>query len=145
MSDSAAVRATSAFYASSPGLRLFRGVLGASERLWPALAVRAAARLFVTPLPPRWLQPRHRWSAEWQSQRWPFEQASLTLYTRGLAPSVPVVVLVHGWGGQARQMLALADALGNQGLAVVLLEMPAHGRNAGRVSNLPQFDGHSIT
>lgn len=139
MSDTAAVRATTAFYQSSPGVRLFRWALAASERLWPALTVRAAARLFVTPMPPRWLQPRRRWSADWQTQRWPFEQASLTVYTRGAAAGAPTALLLHGWGGHAGQMLALADSLGNQGLNVVLLEMPAHGRNAGRVSNLPQF------
>src|SRR6185369_14360175 len=51
----------------------------------------------------------------------------------------PVVLLVHGWGGDARQMLPLAEALAQQGLRPVLLEMPAHGRSAGTVSNLPQF------
>jgi pimeloyl-ACP methyl ester carboxylesterase len=137
--NAAAVQATSTFYRSSPGLRLFRWLLGTSEQLWPALSVRAATRLFATPLPPRWLQPRQRWSDDWHIERWPFEQASLTLYTRGAEFGAPTVLLVHGWGGQARQMLALADALSQQGLGVVLLEMPAHGRNAGHVSNLPQF------
>jgi len=137
--QAAAVQATSTFYQSSPGVRLFRWLLGASEQLWPALSVRAATRLFATPLPPRWLQRTHRWSDDWHVERWPFEQASLTLYTRGAEFGAPTVLLVHGWGGQARQMLALADSLSQQGLGVVLLEMPAHGRNAGRVSNLPQF------
>jgi predicted alpha/beta hydrolase family esterase len=36
-------------------------------------------------------------------------------------------------------MLALAQALGQQGMRPVIVEMPAHGRNAGSVSNLPQF------
>ena len=134
-----AVQATSAFYRSSPGVRLFRLALTAAQRLWPALGVRAAARLFATPLPPRWTQRQHRWDASWHVQRWPFEQAGLTLYSRGAEPGRPTVLLVHGWGGNARQMLALADSLAQQGLGTVLLEMPAHGRSAGRVSNLPQF------
>jgi pimeloyl-ACP methyl ester carboxylesterase len=137
--NAAAVQATSTFYQSSPGLRMFRWLLGTSEQLWPALSVRAATRLFATPLPPRWLQPKHRWGDDWHVQRWAFEQASLTLYARGAEFDAPTVLLVHGWGGSARQMLALADALSRQGLGVVLLEMPAHGRSAGRVSNLPQF------
>jgi len=69
---------------------------------------------------------------------WPFERASLTLYTRATTPGA-VVLLVHGWGGHAGQMLALADALTAQGLQPVLVEMPAHGRSGGGVSNLPQF------
>ncbi len=134
-----ALEATSAFYQSSPGIRLFRLVLGTSQRLWPALAVRAAYRLFGTPLPPRWLARRTRWDASWKVERWPFENASVTLYSQSIAPHGPVVLLFHGWGGHARQMLPLAQALAQQGLRPVLVEMPAHGGSDGFVSNLPQF------
>jgi pimeloyl-ACP methyl ester carboxylesterase len=133
------LQATSAFYASSPGIRLFRLALGASQRLWPALAVRAAAALFLTPLPPKWLQRRKLWDASWRIEAWPFEGASVTLYSRPVAPHGPVVLLAHGWGGHAGQMLALADALAQQGLRPVLLEMPAHGRSAGLQTTLAQF------
>lgn len=130
---------TAAYYGASPTTKLFRWGLGASERLWPALAVRAAHRLFGTPLPPKWLSRRRSWGPDWRMNRWAFEDASLTLYTRPVAPHGPVVLLAHGWGGHAGQMLALADALQAQGLRPVLLEMPAHGRSAGSTSNLPQF------
>ncbi|MES3001650.1 MAG: alpha/beta hydrolase [Pseudomonadota bacterium] len=133
------LEATSAFYQASPGLRLFRFALGASQRLWPALAVRAALRLFGTPLPPKWLARRTHWDASWKIESWPFEAASLTVYSQPVAPHGPVVLLVHGWGGQARQMLALADTLAQHGMKPMLLELPAHGRSAGSVSNLPQF------
>lgn len=133
------LEATAAFYNTSPVTRLFRWGLGASQRLWPALAVRVAYRLFGTPLPPRWLARRRVWPADWAISVWPFEDASITLYTRPVAPHGPVVLLVHGWGGHAGQMLALADSLQAQGLRAVILEMPAHGRSAGPTSNLPQF------
>jgi pimeloyl-ACP methyl ester carboxylesterase len=107
--------------------------------MWPALAVRAAYRLFGTPLPPRWLARRTVWDASWKVERWPFEDASVTVYSQPVAPHGPVVLLLHGWGGQARQMLPLAQALAQQGLRPVLVDMPAHGRSTGSVSNLPQF------
>jgi pimeloyl-ACP methyl ester carboxylesterase len=122
---------------NGPFLRLLRLGLGASQRLWPGLAVRAACRLFGTPL--RALDRRRAAPAGWLVTHWPFERASLTVYTRPSAGDGPVVLLVHGWGGHAGQMLALASALEAQGLQPVLLEMPAHGRSAGTVSNLPQF------
>ncbi len=135
-----AAESTSAFYhEAGAGLRLFRFALGASQRLWPALAVRAAYRLFATPLPPKWLSRRVPWDASWRIERWRLEQASVTIYSPAAAPPGPVVLLVHGWGGHARQLLPLAQALAQQGLRPVLLEMPAHGRSAGTVSNLPQF------
>jgi len=46
---------------------------------------------------------------------------------------------VHGWGGSARQLLPLAEALAQHGFRPVLLELPAHGRSDGVTSNLPQF------
>lgn len=134
-----ALESTSVFYSSSPGLRLFRLALGTSQRLWPALAVRAAYRLFATPFPPKWLTRRTHWDAGWRIERWPFERAAVTVYSRPVASHGPVVLLVHGWGGHARQMLPLAEALGQHGLRPVLVEMPAHGRSTGSVSNLPQF------
>jgi pimeloyl-ACP methyl ester carboxylesterase len=133
------LEATSAYYQASPGIRLFRLALGTSQKLWPALAVRAAQRLFVTPLPPKWLNRRRPWDAGWRIEHWPFENADLTVYSLPVAPHGPVALLAHGWGGHARQMLPLAESLAQQGLRPVIVEMPAHGRSAGAVSNLPQF------
>lgn len=130
---------TAAYYGASPATKLFRWGLGASQRFWPALAVRAAYRLFGTPLPPKWLSRRRAWSPDWRINTWSFEDASLTVYERPVAPHGPLVLLAHGWGGHAGQMLALADSLQARGLRPVLLEMPAHGRSAGATSNLPQF------
>ncbi|MBA2960603.1 MULTISPECIES: alpha/beta fold hydrolase [Ramlibacter] len=138
-SPASALQATSTFYAASPGLRWLRLALAATQRLWPALAVRVALRIFGTPLPPRWLQRRSGWDRGWQHERWPFEDGTLTLYTRPGAAAGPLVLLVHGWGGEAGQMLPLADALAAAGLQPVLLDLPAHGRSAGTRSNLPQF------
>ncbi|SFM77440.1 alpha/beta hydrolase [Variovorax sp. OV329] len=132
----------SRYYDASPGIRVFRLALGAAQRLWPALAVRAAYRLFGTPLPLRWLRGRSRWDAHWRIESWPFESAGLTLYAPADAPladDAPTALLVHGWGGHAAQMRPLAEALLEQGLRPVILEMPAHGRSAGSNSNLPQF------
>jgi pimeloyl-ACP methyl ester carboxylesterase len=134
-----ALEATSAFYQASPGIRLFRMALGASQRLSPGLAVRAACKLFLTPLPPKWLNRRKSWDASWRIESWPFEKESLTIYSQAAAPHGPVVLLVHGWGGHAGQMVALAETLAGRGLRPVILEMPGHGRSAGSESTLPQF------
>lgn len=133
------LEATSAFYNASRMTRLFRFGLAASERIWPALAVRAACRLFGTPLPPRWLNRRRSWPTDWHIEQWPFENASVTLYAPTNSPPDRVVLLLHGWGGHAGQMLALADRLRSQGLLPVIVEMPAHGRSSGATTNLPQF------
>jgi len=130
---------TAGYYQGNVGLRVFRAVLGTSQKLWPALGVRAAVRLFCTPLPPKWLQRRRGWDASWRMEPWRFEDCTLTVYAPAAAPHAPVALLVHGWGGHAGQMLPLANALAAQGLRPVLVDMPAHGRSAGSTSTLPQF------
>ncbi|MDE2616309.1 MAG: alpha/beta fold hydrolase [Burkholderiales bacterium] len=132
--------AGASYYGNSALVRLARLGLSLSQQLWPGLAVRAAQHLFSTPLPPRWLRRPRAWPAHWQIERWPFERAGLTLYRDStVAGDAPAVLLVHGWGGHAGQMLPLVAALAAQGLQALILEMPAHGRSAGSTSNLPQF------
>lgn len=131
------------YYSASPLMRAMRFGLGASQRLWPALGVRAAYRVFGTPLPPKWLYRGQHPGTDWRREAWSFEDANLGIYHLAAqdsgAESAPVVLLVHGWGGHAGQMLPLAQAIAAEGLRPVLLEMPAHGRSAGTASNLPQF------
>ena len=139
MSPSNTLQATSHYYGDSAVLRLLRTALAAAERLSPALAVRAAYRLFGTPLPLRRLGRDATPAGAWRTERWPFEDAEITVYAPAAQPHGPTVLLLHGWGGHARQMLPLADVLASRGLRPVLVDLPAHGGSRGRVSNLPQF------
>lgn len=137
--NSTSLQTASAYYQANPGTRWLRWALTLSERVWPALAVRGAYRVFGTPLPSKWLHRRQPDLARWRITRLPFEDASLTLYQPPPGPHGPVVVLLHGWGGYAAQMLPLAQALSAQGLRPLLVDLPAHGRSEGSTSNLPQF------
>ncbi|MES3021411.1 MAG: alpha/beta fold hydrolase [Pseudomonadota bacterium] len=129
--------ATTAFYRTVPGVGMLRVVLALLQRLWPALAMRAACRLFLTPLPPKWLVRGKSRNHGWQVRQLPFENASVTMHVHD--GEGPVVLLAHGWGGHAGQFKAMASALAEAGLRPVIMEMPAHGRSAGLQSNLPQF------
>jgi pimeloyl-ACP methyl ester carboxylesterase len=137
--DTTSLKTASAYYEASPTTRWLRRALSLSERLWPALAVRGAYRLFCTPLPPKWLNRRQPALATWTPAVWPFEDASITLYQPPPSPPGPVVLLLHGWGGHAAQMHTLARAMLAQGLQPMLADLPAHGRSQGSTSNLPQF------
>lgn len=139
MSHTNALQATSNFYGGGAALRLMRTALVAAERLWPALAVRAAHRVFGTPLPLRRLGRDATPTGAWRTERWPFEDAEITVYGSAAGLHGPTVLLLHGWGGHARQMLPLAEVLAARGLRPMLVDLPAHGGSRGRVSNLPQF------
>ncbi len=143
MMDAGALRSaaesTSAYYRTIPGVGLLRLALGAIQRLWPALAVRAASALFLTPLPPKWINRGKAWGQGWRRETWPFENTTLTVYALWGAPESAVALLAHGWGGHAGQMRPLAEALAAQGLRPVIVEMPGHGHSAGWQSTMPQF------
>jgi pimeloyl-ACP methyl ester carboxylesterase len=129
----------SAFYAGSRAAQALGATLRALEALAPEWAIRAALRLFFTPLPWKFAM-RRAVPAPWAIQTWPFEGVTLTSYRRrGLEPDRPVVLLVHGWAGGGLQMRALGDALAEAGFDPVLLDFPAHGRSSGWRSTLPQF------
>jgi uncharacterized protein len=54
--------------------------------------------------------------------------------------SSPAVVLLHGWGGNASNLLPAAQALHGAGYAVLLMESRNHGRSdADDHSSLPRF------
>lgn len=135
---------TAAYYAAHGPLRAprtLRLALTWCERAVPALAARAAVRLFCTPLPLRPRRPRPM--PGWHSETLPFDGASLALHhlpaALGARQAKGTALLVHGWGGHAGQLVALADVLAADGWAVVALELPAHGAARGRTSHLPQF------
>ncbi len=129
--------ATTAYYRTVPGVGAMRVALAFLQHLWPAMAMRAACRLFLTPMPPKSMVRGKAWHANWTMRQLPFEQASITLYDQPGAGAA--VLLVHGWGGHGRQMATLAAALAAAGLRPVIVELPAHGRSAGTQTNLPQF------
>ncbi len=136
------IQATTVYYDKNPFTQLLRWTLATTETLWPRLAIRFATRLFSTPLPHKWSHARRAWDNSWTLESCSFENASVTLYADQSTQSNlagPYVLLVHGWGGRAAQMLPLASAMRAQGLRPILLELPAHGRSQGTQSNLPQF------
>ena len=53
--------------------------------------------------------------------------------------SGPTVMLLHGWGGSAADMMPTATALARAGYRSVVFDMPGHGRSPGRESSLVQF------
>jgi pimeloyl-ACP methyl ester carboxylesterase len=141
--------ATAEFYERSTGVKFFRFALSTLETVAPQAAARLAQRLFLTPLPPKWLQRRHAWNPSWLIEPWAFEGASITVYRRlsadsdGLATTFerdkPHVLLIHGWGGSAAQMQSVANGIADRGMVPVVIEAPGHGRSEGFTSSLAQF------
>ncbi len=140
-----------AFYADSRAARWMGRAMRTAHRLSPRLALGLAMRLFFTPLPSKLAARARPVPAPWQAERVPFEQGTVVLWRRSAAPAAnafvadtataprPIVLLVHGWAGDAMQMRDLGDALAADGFEPLLLDFPGHGRSDGWRSTLPQF------
>src|SRR5678815_849907 len=50
----------------------------------------------------------------------------------------PTVVLVHGWNGTSGDLSAFVGPLRDTGRRVVAIDLPAHGRSSGRLSDLTE-------
>lgn len=57
----------------------------------------------------------------------------MALYEWGRGPAV---LLVHGWGSDASRMTAFVDPLVRRGRRVVAVDLPGHGRSAGRRTDI---------
>jgi len=145
MTSSAQPNPAAVFYGGGRVARWFSVALRAAHGIAPAVGTRLALRLFFTPLPLKTTARRRPVPAPWRAERFPLEGGSAVLWRR---PDVegdpahrdrPLVLLVHGWGGDAMQMRTLGDAIAQAGFAPLLLDFPGHGRSDGWRSTLPQF------
>ena len=137
--NAAARNPVASFYGGQRAVRWLGAVLRAAHRLAPPLGRRLTMRLFFTPLPTKQAARRRPLAAGWRIQALPFEQGTLALWQRERPGSGARVLLVHGWAGDAAQMLPLAESLAAAGFEPVLLDFPGHGRSDGWRSTLPQF------
>ncbi|HEU4563065.1 MAG TPA: alpha/beta fold hydrolase [Gemmatimonadaceae bacterium] len=95
----------------------------------PDLAARLVIHRFATPrrLPRRGPPLPHPSTLD-------IDGARVAVYTQGQGTPV---LLVHGWEGSAHDMATLAGALAAAGFRAVAIDLPAHGRSAGRRLTLP--------
>jgi pimeloyl-ACP methyl ester carboxylesterase len=131
-------------------LRKPYGCSRSSERLRAARAGAAAGgarafRQFCTPSLSRHRVEDHDTLVErsrfhLRAARKEARQTSVGLvYTYTMEPDGPPrasVLLVHGWTGEASFMSAFGDYLRRRGFRAILLDLPAHGRSAGRITSL---------
>ena len=122
---------------------LLRKAMKVLSRLSPSTAVDLFDRTWFTPPRTRPGTEGGRWLARGQPLAVRRHGQGLRAWSWGEGPTV---LLVHGWGGNAGQMHALAGTLLERGLRVVAFDAPAHGVSGpsrlgkGRVSMIEIAD-----
>lgn len=118
-------------------LRVLRTWFRVAAAVAPRAAERHAASLFLTP-------PRARANGvvleDPDAGRYALEvregELRVAAWSWGRGPAV---LLAHGWGGAAADMAPLAERLQAAGYRAVLFDFPAHGRSAGRRTNMLEW------
>lgn len=118
-------------------VRAVRAWFRVASAVAPRAAERQAASLFLSP-------PRKRRSDP-QMEDAAAGRYALTVRDGEMRVAAwswgsgPAVLLAHGWGGGAADMAPLAEELQRAGYRAVLFDFPAHGRSAGRQTNMVEW------
>ncbi len=102
----------------------------------PALAGRIATYLWFTPFPlarPR--SPQIPPGATTIT----FESAGSVVHGYEIGDGSRTALLIHGWAGSSRQYRRIAQRLTEQGYRCVVIDLPAHGIEAGRSTHAYQM------
>ena len=111
--------------------RLVQLAFRTAAQVAPAATERGAASLFFSPRARlRGRRPRSPLVPGLASGSHviPFRDGTLRAWSWGVGP---VVLLAHGWEGDAAQLRALVAPLVAEGYRVVAFDMPAHGASSG--------------
>jgi pimeloyl-ACP methyl ester carboxylesterase len=117
-------------------LRALRAWFRVASAVAPRAAERQAAGLFLTPRRKRAGTTLEDPSAGRYALTVREGELQVAAWSWG---SGPAVLLAHGWGGHAEDMAHLAAALQRAGYRAVLFDFPAHGRSAGRRTNMLEW------
>ena len=95
----------------------------------PALAGRIATYLWFTPFP--LARPRSPGIPP-GARRITFESPGLVVHGYEIGDGSRTALLIHGWAGSSRQYRRIALRLTQEGYRCVVIDLPAHGIEAGR-------------
>ncbi len=99
----------------------------------PALAGRIATSLWFTPFPLSRPKPMRIPSGARSVE---FESAGSVVHGYELGDGSHTALLIHGWAGSSRQYRRIAARLAEEGYRCVVIDLPAHGIEAGASTNL---------
>jgi len=97
------------------------------------------AHAFLTPRPPQQRLALRLGDSETLRIETPTGKVALQRAGRG-----PTVLLLHGWEGQASDLVAFAQPLLDAGFSVLSMDLPAHGASAGKQAGIPQL-AHALS
>ncbi|MEZ0006290.1 pimeloyl-ACP methyl ester carboxylesterase [Flavobacterium sp. 28YEA47A] len=110
-----------------------------TEAISPKLAMKFAAKLFTSPI--KYKLPKREIGMDQNSLQQnvfiPNLDKEIVVYNYGASDKK--ILLVHGWSGRGTQLVKIADEMLKLGYSTVSFDAPAHGKSAGKTSNMTEF------
>ncbi|NCG04394.1 MAG: alpha/beta fold hydrolase [Bacteroidetes bacterium] len=106
------------------------------ERISPYLAMRAAAYIFSKPLKFKVPEKEQKALKHCVQKSVQIQHIDTKVATFTWENSGEKVLLTHGWSGRGMQLYYIAESLHKAGYHVVTYDAPAHGKSAGKLTNM---------
>lgn len=120
-------------------LRFIRWYFPKLERISSKMAVQYFEKVFFTPL--KYKAPEKESEAAKISLQGEIQWAGRRIQTYEWGePTMPYVLLVHGWAGRATQFRKFIQPFNEAGFRIVGFDGPAHGKSDGKTTSLAEFD-----
>lgn len=120
-------------------LRVVRWWFPRLEKYAPSLATRLFVQLFFTPLHYGFPDKELEWVQKAEKSTLEVNGKRVQIYSWGMAGR-PVVLFIHGWAGRGTQFRKFFPVLTEAGFRVVAFDGPAHGKSAGKRTNIIEFE-----
>ena len=115
-----------------------RALMRVASTLAPRFAVKQALTRFMTP--PRFPPPEAEKQLLAKALTMDIDSPLGTIRAwRFGAPTAPVILFSHGWGGRGAQFRAFVPALLDAGYQVIVFDHIGHGHSGGEYSSLVDF------
>lgn len=123
-----------------PALKVLRAVYPVIETLVPPLAKKIGIGFFLKPF--KFSLPEREKAVANKASEFSFtyEGDYIQGYKWGNV-SKSYIMVVHGWSGRAMQFHAVIEALLAKGFSVISFDARAHGRSAGKITDLVDIAG----
>ena len=109
------------------------------EAMSPKLAVKFAIKLFVTPIKHKLPKREIEMDANSIQEKFSIQSIGKEIVVYKYGTESKKVLLVHGWSGRGTQLVKIADEMLKMGYSTISFDAPAHGKSAGKTSNMTDF------